>query len=569
MSEFNNNQNRDVEQDGSTHIRYCAICHRSEKDAGHLVDMPGGLSVCPNCMQHLVDAASSVDYQKFMDQVSRGMLPDFSGFMDMLNGSSGSKGTKSADGEKTAAAENPKKSEASEEADLGGKDTTARETSAQNLPQNTEKETPEEPKQEEHREEEHRRKPTVSFVNLGDIFGNFGGNPQPKVKKKKKQGPKPVFTSDNIPAPHLLKAELDKYVIGQEKAKKTISVAAYNHYKRVKTGTMDDIEIEKSNILLIGPTGAGKTYLVRTLARLLDVPLAITDATNLTEAGYIGDDVESCISKLLAEADNDVDRAQKGIVFIDEIDKLAKKQNMNSRDVSGEAVQQGLLKLLEGSEVDVPVGAGSKNGMVPTVTVDTSNILFICGGAFPSLEGIIRERLTKQSSMGFSAELKDRFDKDENVLARVTNEDLRTFGMIPEFIGRLPIVCTLQDLDEEMLVRILKEPRNAIIKQYQKLLALDDVDLEFEDEALHAIAQKAMKKDTGARALRSIIEGFMMDIMYEIPKDRNIGRVTITADYVNGHGGPKVEIRQDLEMPAPALEDKSAQPSQHAETQNE
>ncbi len=564
MSEFNNNQNNDKEQDGSTHIRYCAICHRSEQDAGHLVDMPGGLSVCPNCMQHLVDAASSVDYQKFMDQVSRGMFPDFSGFMDMLNGNSGSEGGQSASGEKTGMTENPKKDEAPAKAGGTEPDGTAAaaESSAQNPPQSAEKETPEEAKPEEHRKEEHRRKPTVSFVNLGDIFGNFGGTPQPKVKKKKKQGPKPVFTSDNIPAPHLLKAELDKYVIGQEKAKKTISVAAYNHYKRVKTGTMDDIEIEKSNILLIGPTGAGKTYLVRTLARLLDVPLAITDATNLTEAGYIGDDVESCISKLLAEADNDVDRAQKGIVFIDEIDKLAKKQNMNSRDVSGEAVQQGLLKLLEGSEVDVPVGAGSKNGMVPTVTVDTSNILFICGGAFPSLEGIIRERMTKQSSMGFSAELKDRFDKDENVLSKVTNEDLRAFGMIPEFIGRLPIVCTLQDLDEDMLVRILKEPRNAIIKQYQKLLALDDVDLEFEDEALHAIAQKAMKKDTGARALRSIIEGFMMDIMYEIPKDRNIGRVTITADYVNGHGGPKVEIRQDLEIPAPALEDKAAQIAQ-------
>ena len=542
MSELNNNQNNDREQDGGTHIRYCAICHRSEQDAGHLVDMPGGLGVCPSCMQHLVDAASSIDYQKFMDQVSKGMLPDFSGFMDMISGSAGSGNENSApEKSSTPSSENTEKEDASSEA--GSRD-------GSDIPKETDPS--------EHKEEEHRRKPTVSFVNLGDIFGNFGGGPQPKVKKKKKQGPKPVFTSDNIPAPHLLKAELDKYVIGQEKAKKTISVAAYNHYKRVKTGTMDDIEIEKSNILLIGPTGAGKTYLVRTLARLLDVPLAITDATNLTEAGYIGDDVESCISKLLAEADNDVDRAQKGIVFIDEIDKLAKKQNMNSRDVSGEAVQQGLLKLLEGSEVDVPVGAGSKNGMVPTVTVDTSNILFICGGAFPSLAGIIKERMRKQSSMGFSAELKDRFDKDEDVLSKVTNDDLRTFGMIPEFIGRLPIVCTLQDLDEDMLVRILKEPRNAIIKQYQKLLALDDVDLEFEDEALHAIAKKAMKKDTGARALRSIIEGFMMDIMYEIPKDRNIGKVTITADYVNGRGGPKVEIRQDLEIPIPALEDRTA-----------
>lgn len=540
MSEFNNDRNQGHDEE-NTRIRYCAICHRSEQDAGHLVDMPGGLCICPNCMQHLIDMASSVDYQQFMDQLNSGNVPDFSGFMNMLNGIPD---PSKAQGDPEHKESHPAETLPKEQEDAGKAPAKAGDG----------EETKDEPS-DSGKEEEHRRRPSVSFVNLGDIFGG-GLQQQPKVKKKKKKGPKPVFTSENIPAPHLLKAELDKYVIGQEQAKKTISVAAYNHYKRVKTGTMDDIEIEKSNILLIGPTGAGKTYLVRTLARLLDVPLAITDATSLTEAGYIGDDVESCISKLLAEADNDVDRAQKGIVFIDEIDKLAKKQNMNSRDVSGEAVQQGLLKLLEGSEVEVPVGASSKNGMVPTVTVDTSNILFICGGAFPSLEGIIRERMTKQSSMGFSAELRDRFDKDEHVLSKVTNDDLRSFGMIPEFIGRLPIVCTLQDLDEEMLVRILKEPRNAIIKQYQKLLALDDVELVFEDEALHAIAQKAMKKDTGARALRSIIEGFMMDIMYEIPKDRNIGKVTITADYVNGHGGPKVEIRQDLEIPTPALEDK-------------
>ena len=400
------------------------------------------------------------------------------------------------------------------------------------------------------------RGPTVSFLNLGDIFGG-GGQRQQKVKKKKKTGPKPVFTYDNIPAPHLLKAELDKYVIGQEEAKKVISVAAYNHYKRVKTGTMDDIDIEKSNILLIGPTGSGKTYLVKTLARLLDVPLAITDATNLTEAGYIGDDVESCISKLLAEADNDVDKAEKGIVFIDEIDKLAKKQNLNSRDVSGEAVQQGLLKLLEGSEVEVPVGANSKNAMVPMTTVDTKNILFICGGAFPALEGIIKQRLTRQTSMGFSAELKDAYDKDKDILSKVNNDDLRAFGMIPEFIGRLPIVCTLSSLDEDMYVRILREPKNAIIKQYQKLLRLDDVELSFEDGALRAIARQAMKKETGARALRSIIEKYMLDIMYEIPKDRNIGRVVITEDYINGKGGPRVEIRQLEYKPQPQIEDKS------------
>ena len=525
-------------------MRYCAICHRSDKDAGHLVDMPGGLSICPDCMQRLINAASTVDYQSFMEQMSQGKLPDPS----ELFGSALSPESPQQENTHDRSGQMDENKDAVQPANAA--------VAAGDTDQPDESDSPDETNGAGNNGTKQHR-PTVSFVNLGDIFGG-GGMPgfgrQPKVKKKKKEGPKPVFTSDNIPAPHLLKAELDKYVIGQDKAKKTISVAAYNHYKRVKTGTMDDIEIEKSNILLIGPTGAGKTYLVRTLARLLDVPLAITDATNLTEAGYIGDDVESCISKLLAEADNDVDRAQRGIVFVDEIDKLAKKQNVNSRDVSGEAVQQGLLKLLEGSEVDVPVGASSKNGMVPTVSVDTSNILFICGGAFPALDGIIRERLHKQSSMGFSAELKDSHDKDSSVLDQVTNEDLRSFGMIPEFIGRLPIVCTLQDLDEDMLVRILKEPKNAIIKQYQKLLALDDVTLEFDENALHAIAQKALEMDTGARALRSIIEDFMMDIMYEIPKDKNIGSVTITADYVNGHGGPRVEIRQDLEIPTARLE---------------
>ena len=312
---------------------------------------------------------------------------------------------------------------------------------------------------------------------------------------------------------------------------------------------MDDIEIEKSNMLMIGPTGCGKTYLVKMLAKLLQVPLAIADATSLTEAGYIGDDIESVVSKLLAAADNDVEKAEHGIIFIDEIDKIAKKKNTNQRDVSGEAVQQGLLKLLEGSEVEVPVGATSKNAMVPMVTVNTRNILFICGGAFPDLENIIKERLNKQASIGFYADLKDKYDNDPHVLEKVTVDDLRAFGMIPEFIGRLPIIFTLNGLTEDMLVKILKEPKNAILKQYQKLLALDEVKLEFEDGALHAIARKAMERHTGARALRAILEEYMLDIMYEIPKDVNIGEVVITEGYIQGNGGPKILMRGQ-EVPA-------------------
>lgn len=300
---------------------------------------------------------------------------------------------------------------------------------------------------------------------------------------------------------------------------------------------------------MIGPTGCGKTYLVKMLARLLQVPLAIADATSLTEAGYIGDDIESVVSKLLAAADNDVEKAEHGIIFIDEIDKIAKKKNTNQRDVSGEAVQQGLLKLLEGSEVEVPVGATSKNAMVPMVTVNTRNILFICGGAFPDLENIIKERLNKQASIGFYADLKDKYDDDPHVLEKVTVDDLRAFGMIPEFIGRLPIIFTLNGLTEDMLVKILKEPKNAILKQYKKLLALDEVKLEFEDGALHAIARKALERHTGARALRAILEEYMLDIMYEIPKDDNIGEVVITEGYIQGNGGPKILMRGQ-EIPA-------------------
>lgn len=383
----------------------------------------------------------------------------------------------------------------------------------------------------------------MDFINpmMANMQQNTKANTLKKRKPKEQQ--EPAFDLKEVPPPHKIKASLDEYVIGQEYAKKVISVAVYNHYKRVVTNTMDEIEIDKSNMLMIGPTGCGKTYLVKTLARILDLPLAITDATSLTEAGYIGDDVESVISKLLAAADNDVERAEHGIIFIDEIDKIAKKKNTSNRDVSGESVQQGLLKMLEGADIEVPVGATNKNAMVPLTTVNTRNILFICGGAFPDLEEIIKERLTKRAALGFHAALKDQYDNDKNLLEKVTVEDLRKYGMIPEFLGRLPVIFSLKHLAKESLIQILKEPKNAILKQYQKLLSLDEVELIFDDSALEAIAEKAMEKDTGARALRSIIEEFMLDIMYEIPKDESIGRVIINADYINNKGLPKIELR--------------------------
>ena len=448
-------------KDDNKYEKICYMCRRPESKTGTMISMPGGIDICPDCIQKTFNSMQSMDISKL------------SGKMNMDD---------------------------------------------------------------------------IKNIDLGSLnIPNMNVNPIPeraRVKKRDEKRTEPLFTMKDVPAPHKIKEMLDEYVIGQEQAKKVISVAVYNHYKRIfldkdKEGT----RIEKSNILMIGPTGSGKTYLVKTLAKLLNVPLAIADATSLTEAGYIGDDIESVISKLLLSADNDVERAECGIVFIDEIDKIAKKKNTNTRDVSGESVQQELLKLLEGSKVEVPVGTNQKNVLAPMETVNTDNILFICGGAFPALDDIIKERLQKNTSVGFNSDLKDKYDDEADLYSKVTNEDIRKFGMIPEFIGRLPVVCTLSKLDKEAFKKILTEPKNAILKQYKRLLELDEVELVFDDDAMDYIAQQAMKKDTGARALRSIIEEFMLDIMYEIPKDKNIGRVIITRDYLEHKGAPNIVFR--------------------------
>ena len=477
---FNNNDNNNDNND--EYEKYCYMCRRPESETGKIIKFADGINVCPDCLE------------KAINQINNSPLIDFT-----------------------------------------------------NMP---------------------------GFDNMNMFSPRMDIPESQKIKKRKSakaekdKAAEKTLTLADIPAPHELKKLLDRDVVGQEQAKKVMSVAVYNHYKRVLNekekevkdendfrevddtpkeigplAELESVEIEKSNMLMIGPTGSGKTYMVKSIAKILDVPLAITDATSLTEAGYIGDDVESVLSKLLAAAGNDVEKAEHGIVFIDEIDKLAKKQETRSRDVSGESVQQGLLKLLEGSQVEVPIGAGSKNAMTPTTVMDTTNILFICGGAFPDLEDIIKTRLTEQSSMGFGASLRSDIDKLPDILTKVTTEDLRDFGMIPEFIGRLPVIFALNMLDKDMYKRILSEPRNSIVKQYQKLLMMDEVKLIFEDSAYEAIAEKAAERKTGARALRSIIEEFMLDIMYQVPKDKNIGTVTITGDYVNGKGAPKIELR--------------------------
>lgn len=358
----------------------------------------------------------------------------------------------------------------------------------------------------------------------------------------------PAFEMKELPTPHEIKKNLDDYVIGQEAAKKTLSVAVYNHYKRLQSNSnkdKDDVELQKSNIVMVGPTGSGKTLLAQTLAKFLDVPFAIADATSLTEAGYVGEDVENCLLKLIQAADFDIAKAERGIIYIDEIDKIARKSENPSitRDVSGEGVQQALLKILEGTEANVPPQGGRKHPHQEMLQIDTTNILFICGGAFDGIDKTIRSRRTEKN-MGFGADIHKKNEESvEELLKEIIPTDLQKFGLIPELIGRLPVLVTLNPLDEEAMIHILTEPKNALVKQYQKMLGIDDVKLTFTDDALKAIAEEALRRKTGARGLRSIIERIMLDVMFDAPSRKDVEECIVTKESVVDGKAPQLKLR--------------------------
>jgi ATP-dependent Clp protease ATP-binding subunit ClpX len=485
----------------------CSFCGKTEEEAGGaLVTLPPNTPICPQCLEREVNKMSqmfgfSMPGQPNGDNSSPRTTTDENG-----------KEIEEVDGEPVDSESSADDNNANNNTPFGG------------------------------------WSPVGFFTGGGN--GPFGmGGPAPQ--KKRKEG-EPVMAP--VPLPHVLKGQIDDYVVGQELAKRIVAVATYNHYKRYDASKKTDVQIEKSNILMLGPTGTGKTYIIKTLADLLDVPLAISDATTLTQAGYVGDDIESIITKLISAADGDIERAEHGIVYIDEIDKIAKRNGgpegtSGGRDIGGESVQQGLLKVLEGTKMEVPLSGGMKTPFSQNATIDTSNILFICGGAFPGLDKIIEKRLNKSAGVGFGSSVRENFEGDRDILKNVKVEDLKQYGLIPEFLGRMPILCTLEALDEQMLYDILVKPHNALIKQYQALMDYDNVELDFDDSALKEIARLALEQDTGARALRAIIEKFMLNIMYEVPKDKNIGSVTITGDYIKGHGAPIIRLRGQDSLP--------------------